>query len=707
MQSSFYTKIFLLLSTNFLSFCLLHAQQNEWTWMKGSSGSNGPANYGTLGVASASNTPGALYEATQWTDQHGNFWLFGGLKDFGSEYNTLWKFDPATNEWTWMKGSSNCCQAGVYGTLGVPSSANTPGSRAWGSWAWVDTAGNFWLYGGIGNDLFGGYQVLSDLWKYDVVTNEWTWMDGPSSATVAVDYGTLGTPTSTTSPGARAESDAAWVDDSSRLWLFGGALYFPQMGGWSIGGFGNDMWMWDPGIGEWTWMQGTQALSGPGAYGTIGIPDSSNYPPGRGSYCNWKDSAGNFYFFGGYNLSKCWNDMWQYDWHNNVFTWISGPSSANGLGTYGTLGIPDINNIPPARYENRCFWQDHCGGFWLWGGAHTGGSVFNDLWNYNPSSNEWTWVSGENSGNFIGVFGTQGVSDPSNEPPAKYGSVGWVDSVGNLWMFGGGVPGFTGAMNDLWRYVPDSTYCGPVQNPAVGFAVSDAELCEKFCTSFFDSSTNNPVSWQWLFPGGSPSSSTDQNPTGICYAVPGVYDVTLITTNINGSDTLILQNYITVFATPPFPSITQAGYILTASAGYSYQWQFNSADIPGATNQSYTILQSGLYTVIVGDSNGCVNSASTEVLISGMEDISNGSAIFIAPNPSDGLFTIEGLNGIDCDEASIHVRNTFGQILFASEQMISSANRKIQVNLSNSLPAFYFIEITCGNIFFVRKILIQ
>ncbi len=79
-------------------------QQGEWTWMKGSNGNNGAAVYGTQGIANASNTPGALYEATQWTDKQGNFWLFGGLKDFGSEYNTLWKFDPSTNEWTWMKG---------------------------------------------------------------------------------------------------------------------------------------------------------------------------------------------------------------------------------------------------------------------------------------------------------------------------------------------------------------------------------------------------------------------------------------------------------------------------------------------------------------------------------------------------------------------------------------------------------------------------
>src|ERR1043165_1046441 len=161
------------------------------------------------------------------------------------------------------------------------------------------------------------------------------------------------------------------------------------------------MWMWDEGINEWTWMQGTGVLNGSGVYGTKGVADSSNYPPGRGAYCNWKDSDGNFYFFGGYNLSYDWNDLWKYDWHTNVFTWVSGPSSTGGVGTYGTQGIPDINNIPAARYENRTFWQDACGKFWLWGGIQESGNgwVFNDLWNYKPSTQEWTWVGGENNGN--------------------------------------------------------------------------------------------------------------------------------------------------------------------------------------------------------------------------------------------------------------------------------------------------------------------
>ena len=672
------------------------AQAGEWTWMKGDSVFNGTPLYGTQGIADANNTPGALYEPIQWTDRQGNFWLFGGLLNFQDEINTLWKFDPTINEWTWIKGSSSTGAAGVYGTQGVPDVNNTPGGRAWGAWAWIDSSGNLWLYGGFGYDAGGTHNWLSDLWMYDIMSNEWTWMNGPNIGTSSAVYGTKGIPSATTSPGGRNEGDAARVDDEDRLWLFGGLGWNSQYG------FENDMWMWDPNIHEWTWMQGTNILNDIGVFGTKGVADSANVPVGRGCYCNWKDSDGNFYFFGGWNNSF-WNDLWKYDWQTNVFTWVSGSSLPGGSGTYGTQGIPDTNNIPAARFENRSFWQDDCGNFWLWGGKWSYWVMSNDLWRYKPSTREWMWVSGENVGNYTGSYGVKEVSSPSNEPPAKWGGVSWIDNSGNPWMFGGAI--LQSAFNDLWRYVPDSLFCIQQQASPVNFGAIDTTICEKLCIDFYDSSQNNPTSWYWQFPGGNPSSSTDQNPTNICYNLPGVYDVTLITTNANGTDTLTLQNYITVYSTPPFPTITQVGYILTSSPASSYQWQLNAVDISGATNQSYTIMQTGYYTVIVGDENGCVNSTTTYFLISGVDDVSSGN-ISISPNPSNGNFIIEMLQTENSGELSIDVVNTLGQKVFSSNEKISSAHWTKQIDLSNVARGIYFVGIKTENEFVRKKILI-
>ena len=196
------------------------------------------------------------------------------------------------------------------------------------------------------------------------------------------------------------------------------------------------------------------------------------------------------------------------------------------------------------------------------------------------------------------------------------------------------------------------------------------------------------------------------NPTHICYNNPGVYDVTLITTNANGNDTLTLHNYITVNPTPPIPTITQVGYTLTCSAAFSYQWQLNAVAIPGATSQSYDVLQSGYYTVIVGDTNTCINSATQYVLISGIHDVESSAGVSIFPNPTTGNFTIDFSNSSINGIASIEVVNTFGQKVFSADEKVASATFKKQIDLSAAARGVYFVEIKTTDEVFTKKILI-
>ncbi|MEP7128039.1 MAG: PKD domain-containing protein, partial [Chitinophagales bacterium] len=64
--------------------------------------------------------------------------------------------------------------------------------------------------------------------------------------------------------------------------------------------------------------------------------------------------------------------------------------------------------------------------------------------------------------------------------------------------------------------------------------------------NYLDLSVNVPTSWEWQFEGGSPSTSTLQNPTGIVYNDVGTYDVTLKVTNAFGTHTIVKPDYITV-----------------------------------------------------------------------------------------------------------------------------------------------------------------
>ncbi|MBI4645360.1 MAG: M4 family metallopeptidase [Bacteroidia bacterium] len=82
-----------------------------------------------------------------------------------------------------------------------------------------------------------------------------------------------------------------------------------------------------------------------------------------------------------------------------------------------------------------------------------------------------------------------------------------------------------------------------ISPPAANFT-SDKQIANiNEPVHFSDQTLNLPDAWLWLFPGGTPSSSTGQNPT-IIYANTGVYDVSLIVSNIYGADTLTITGYL-------------------------------------------------------------------------------------------------------------------------------------------------------------------
>lgn len=240
----------------------------------------------------------------------------------------------------------------------------------------------------------------------------------------------------------------------------------------------------------------------------------------------------------------------------------------------------------------------------------------------------------------------------------------------------------------------------PVQQVFV--AASDTDICEKFCINFYDQSLNSPTAWYWEFQGASPPTSSQQNPDNICYDTPGSYDVLLVTTNTDGEDTLLLSDYITVYATPPFPIITQDGSLLTCSPAAAYQWQFNGTDIPGATGQTYTVTQSGYYTVIVFEEHGCKNSATVIVTLTGSEDVMADGGIHIYPNPSAGIFHVQTDNLLTFSY-TIEVVNALGQVVFRREADSSMQSTAI-IDLSDQPASVYMLRLSAGMQYLTRKL---
>lgn len=81
--------------------------------------------------------------------------------------------------------------------------------------------------------------------------------------------------------------------------------------------------------------------------------------------------------------------------------------------------------------------------------------------------------------------------------------------------------------------------------PTADFIASNAYSCPSYTVQFTDISVGPATSWNWTFQGGTPATSTDQNPV-VTYSAPGTYDVTLAVTNSMGNATESKSSYVTI-----------------------------------------------------------------------------------------------------------------------------------------------------------------
>ena len=163
----------------------------------------------------------------------------------------------------------------------------------------------------------------------------------------------------------------------------------------------------------------------------------------------------------------------------------------------------------------------------------------------------------------------------------------------------------------LWEsaiYDPNS------EKPFTNFSADVVSGCPGFTVQFTDISYNFPTSWLWSFPGGTPATSTLQNPT-VTYLNAGTYNnVTLQTGNAFGTDSVIKYSYIAVspgdkpsIAISPNDTVCAGQSVnLKCSVGYSYYWYPSNFN-----NISFNTSNTGTYAVRVTDNFGCANYSDT------------------------------------------------------------------------------------------------
>ena len=246
--------------------------------------------------------------------------------------------------------------------------------------------------------------------------------------------------------------------------------------------------------------------------------------------------------------------------------------------------------------------------------------------------------------------------------------------------------------------------------PTTDFIAGATQIQEGNTVDFLDLSQNNPTSWTWFFDGATPNFSTLQSPVGITYNTPGLYDVKLLATNANGTDTLIKTNYIEVLSSAGSAPITdfiagdtqiQEGNSvdfldLCQNNPTAWTWLFDGGSPAFSINQFPSGIvydTSGTYdvTLIATNSFGIdtlVKTGYIEVTSATSIDESNIKKLTVHPNPTSDQITIDikGYNG----GVNVSVYDLQGRLLETTTNTI--------VSLKKHAKGIYVLKVSYGDI---------
>lgn len=170
------------------------------------------------------------------------------------------------------------------------------------------------------------------------------------------------------------------------------------------------------------------------------------------------------------------------------------------------------------------------------------------------------------------------------------------------------------------------------------FSANVTTLCHGSSVDFTDNTVGGPTSWEWTFDGGTPSSSTSQNPVGIIYETAGDYTVTLIVHKSTSTEQISKTSYIHVFASPVpsfvanTPCFGSASEFTDASTinGNVISWSWNFGDPVSGINNTSTLQNPthvysapGTHSVMqVVTNDACTDSVSLNVEVASFPEVS-------------------------------------------------------------------------------------
>jgi len=165
----------------------------------------------------------------------------------------------------------------------------------------------------------------------------------------------------------------------------------------------------------------------------------------------------------------------------------------------------------------------------------------------------------------------------------------------------------------------------------------------------------------------------------------------------NGLDTInytlnngLASTFLVYVKKSPAPVVTMGGHVLSVPAVYSsYQWQFDSTNITGATSNTYTFATTGYYRVIV-DSNGCVGKSINHRFSLEVDELT-GKEITFGLTPEGKTATVIASSVLTSD-LEMSVFDVAGHKVFS--QMWQRGTSSMKIEKDWLAPGLYLIRLS-------------
>ncbi|MEO1517638.1 MAG: PKD domain-containing protein [Bacteroidota bacterium] len=230
------------------------------------------------------------------------------------------------------------------------------------------------------------------------------------------------------------------------------------------------------------------------------------------------------------------------------------------------------------------------------------------------------------------------------------------------WDFGDGSE--SSELNPVHTYADNDTYtvklevfneCGMgsrmedirVNDEAVaGFEATQTSGCIPFDVQFSDRSSDNTLRWEWQFPGGTPSSSIEQNPS-VTYEEVGLYDVSLKVWTATDSN---LFEQVHLIRTEDAPSaafevdisVLNVRFNNLSQGANRYFWDFGDGNTSTEIQPEHSYANEADYEVFLTAYNDCDSSSyQTSISLTGIPQAAFSADLREGCHPLEVRFTDE------------------------------------------------------------------